>query len=86
MPDWAYLAINALAATDPYDSTNITRRRLEIVWYGTLDEQIDKVALFDKEPNLVEDTPVLLLDPSNFVDDFYVTNIQLENLTNAEIG
>ena len=91
MEPGAYLAINALGSTDRQDPNNpiITRRRLEINWYG-LDPYEDQyqVVLFTQLPNenMTKDEVNLVIHPHDHIDDFYVTNIQLENVTNEEIG
>lgn len=82
----AYLAINALAYTD--EEGFIVRRRLEMNWFGLLDWPGEVYAsLYDQDPDdgsLVE--PLLSLRASEFPDGFHVTDYQLTNYTNDEIG
>ena len=78
----AYLAINAPAFVD--ENGNVIRRRLELDWFGVDPDENAKVVVFDNE-NLIGD-PVIVLEANDYPDGFYVTDIQLANLTSEEVG
>ena len=79
----SYLAINTLGRVDN-DTEEVIRRRLEVNWYG-LDRFGDEVTvgLFMDDDSLVE-----MIDVELYKNDGFLVfeDIQLDNLTNAEIG
>ena len=81
----AYLAINALGYTD--EAGNIVRRRLEMNWYGLDNPEDVYVSLYDSDPDGdATPEPLLSLHAVEFPDGFHVTDLQLTNYTNEEMG
>ena len=83
----AYLAINALAYRE---KSTIVTRRLELNWYGTNQFQDGGgviVGLYEREPsNNSADGMILTLDPNDYPDGFYVTDIMLPVIDSIGIG